>query len=106
MSYKEHTVERLYFHIGEVAQSLGVETSCIRFWEAQFGIEPRRNRAGDRRYNATQIGQLDLIARLVKYFHGQAAKDIIERGQAEAILDILEPGVPELVGVPMKIVSE
>lgn len=106
MSYKEHNIERVYFHIGEVAQSLGVEPSWIRFWEAQFGIEPRRSRSGERRYSVGEIGQLALIARLVKYFHGQAAKDIIEKGQAQQILDILEPEVPELVGAPMRIVSE
>jgi DNA-binding transcriptional MerR regulator len=105
MSYKEDTIERLYFDIGSVAKSLGVETSCIRFWEVQFEIEPRMNRIGHRRYNATQIGQLALIARLVKYFHIQAAKEILENGQAERILDILEPSVGEPVGVPLKIIA-
>ena len=38
MPYKEKPIEKLYYSIGEVAQSLDVNVSLIRFWEKQFDI--------------------------------------------------------------------
>ena len=36
MPYKEKEIEKKYFTIGEVAGSLKVATSLIRFWESEF----------------------------------------------------------------------
>ena len=38
MPYKEKEIEKKYFTIGEVARSLKVATSLIRFWESEFDI--------------------------------------------------------------------
>lgn len=43
MPYKEKPIEKLYYSIGEVAQSLDVNVSLIRFWEKQFSIlQPKK----------------------------------------------------------------
>jgi murein DD-endopeptidase MepM/ murein hydrolase activator NlpD len=49
MPYKEKTIEKLYWSIGEVAEQLGVNTSLIRYWEKEFGtLRPKRTGKGDR----------------------------------------------------------
>ena len=37
MPWKEKTIEKLYWSIGEVAEQLGVNTSLIRYWEKELG---------------------------------------------------------------------
>ena len=47
MPYREKTVEKLYWSIGEVGEELGVNASLIRFWEKQFDtIKPKRTGKG------------------------------------------------------------
>ena len=67
MPYKQRTIEKLYWTIGEVAAELGVNTSLIRYWEKEFGtLRPRRNGKGDRLYTHKDIDQLRRIHHLVK----------------------------------------
>ncbi|MDQ3101050.1 MAG: MerR family transcriptional regulator [Bacteroidota bacterium] len=67
MPYKEKTVEKLYFTIGEVAMELGVNTSLIRYWEKEMGgLKPRRTSKGDRLFERKDIDQLKRIHHLVK----------------------------------------
>jgi len=67
MPYREKTVEKLYWSIGEVGVELGVNASLIRFWEKQFGtIKPRRTSKGDRLYTRKEIDHLRTIQHLVK----------------------------------------
>lgn len=67
MPYRERTVEKLYWSIGEVGEELGVNASLIRFWEKQFGtIKPKRTNKGDRLYTRKEIDQLKRIQHLVK----------------------------------------
>ena len=33
MPYKEKPIEKLYYSIGEVAKTLNVNVSLVRFWE-------------------------------------------------------------------------
>ncbi|MBK7242217.1 MAG: MerR family DNA-binding transcriptional regulator, partial [Flavobacteriales bacterium] len=35
MPYKEKTIGKLYWSIGEVAEQLNVNTSLIRYWEKE-----------------------------------------------------------------------
>jgi hypothetical protein len=45
MPWKEKTIEKLYWSIGEVAEQLGVNTSLIRYWEKEFGkLAPKAHR--------------------------------------------------------------
>lgn len=67
MPYKEKTIEKLYWSIGEVASELGVNTSLIRYWEKEFGsLKPKRTGKGDRLYAKKDIEQLQRIQHLVK----------------------------------------
>jgi DNA-binding transcriptional MerR regulator len=88
MPYKEKTVEKLYWSIGEVASDLEVNTSLIRYWEKEFGmIRPKRTGRGDRLYTRKDIDLLKRIKHLVKEqgFTLNGAKDQLRKGgEAEA----------------------
>ena len=44
MPYKEREIKKKYFTIGEVAKSLKLSTSQIRFWETEFNeLNPKKN---------------------------------------------------------------
>jgi DNA-binding transcriptional MerR regulator len=82
MPYKEKTVERLYWSIGEVADEMGVNTSLIRYWEKEFGmIRPKRTGRGDRMYTSKDIELLKRIKLLVKEqgFTLQGARDQLRK---------------------------
>ncbi len=51
MPYKEKTIEKLYYSIGEVAEMLDVPVSTVRFWENEFDIlKPMKNKKGNRMF--------------------------------------------------------
>jgi len=59
--------EKLYFSISEIADSFGVSTSLIRYWETEFSfLKPHKNSKGDRRFTKQNIEQLQMIYHLVK----------------------------------------
>ena len=92
MPYKEKEIEKKYFTIGEVARSLKVATSLIRFWESEFDIiKPRKNRKGNRQFTQEDIKNVKLIYHLVKDkgFTLQGARDFIAQG-SETVQDKLE----------------
>ena len=92
MPYKEKEIEKKYFTIGEVAGSLNVATSLIRFWESEFDIiKPKKNRKGNRQFTREDIKNIKLIYHLVKEkgFTLQGARDFIDQG-SESIQDKLE----------------
>lgn len=97
------TIQRLYFAPHQVAKALSVETSALRFWEDEFGLQVHRSRHNKRRYTVTDVGRFATIARLVKWFHIPAAKLLMDEGRADGVLDILEPGARESEGTPMMI---
>ncbi|HQV74232.1 MAG: MerR family transcriptional regulator [Flavobacteriales bacterium] len=94
MPYKERTVEKLYWTIGEVAGQLGVNTSLIRYWEKEFGsLRPKRSGKGDRLFTKKEIEQLQRIQHLVKEkgFTLQGAKEQLRNEpptEQEATLDV------------------
>ncbi len=61
-------MDKLYYSIGEVAETLGESVSCIRFWTNSFPKElhPRRTAKGNRQYSAEDIEALREIQYLVK----------------------------------------
>jgi DNA-binding transcriptional MerR regulator len=84
MPYKEKTVERLYWSIGEVAEEMGVNTSLIRHWEKEFGmIRPKRTGRGDRQYTRKDIDLLKRIQELVKEqgYTLQGARELLRRSE-------------------------
>lgn len=87
MPYKERTIEKLYWTIGEVAAELGVNTSLIRYWEKEFGtLSTRRNGKGDRQFTAREIDRLKRIKHLVKDqgFTIQGAREQLRRKEDPA----------------------
>ena len=87
MPYKEKVIEKKYFSIGEVAETLGVATSLIRFWESEFDIiKPKKNRKGNRQFTKEDIKNVKLIYHLVKEkgYTLQGARDFISNGVDEA----------------------
>ncbi len=76
----EDEIAKRYYTIGEVAGLIGVNTSLLRFWEAEFSIiQPRKNRKGERQYTEKDIEQIRMIHQLVKEkgYTLQGAKDYI-----------------------------
>ncbi len=67
LPYKEKTIEKLYYSIGEVARMFKVSTSLIRFWENEFDIlKPKKNKKGNRMFTPADIDNLKIIYHLVK----------------------------------------
>ena len=67
MPYKEKKIEKLYYHIGEVAEMFGVNTSLIRFWEKGFDIiKPKKNKKGNRLFTKKDIENFNILYHLVK----------------------------------------
>jgi DNA-binding transcriptional MerR regulator len=68
MPYKEVTIEKMFYTIGEVAGILGESTSLIRFWANRFDdvIRPHKNKKGNRMFTPGDIENIKLIHHLVK----------------------------------------
>lgn len=67
MPYKEKPITKLYYSIGEVAKSFGVNTSLIRFWEKEFDIiKPKKNKKGNRMFTPQDVDNFKIIFNLVK----------------------------------------
>jgi len=65
--YKEHIVKKIYYTIGELAEMMEIETSCIRFWENEFSwIVPGWNKKGHRLYTIKQANEVLKIHFLIK----------------------------------------
>ena len=87
MAYKEKTIEKKYYTIGEVASMFKVATSLIRFWESEFDIiNPRKNKRGNRQFTKEDIDNLRIIYHLVKEkgYTLQGAKDEIRSSGTSA----------------------
>lgn len=81
MPYKEKTIEKKYYAIGEVAEKFNVATSLIRFWEGEFDIiKPKKNRKGNRQFTKEDIENVRIIYHLVKEkgFTLHGAKDVLK----------------------------
>ncbi len=81
MPYKEKTIEKKYYAIGEVASMFNVATSLIRFWESEFDlIKPKKNRKGNRQFTKEDIENVKIIYHLVKErgFTLQGAKEMLK----------------------------
>ncbi len=79
MPYKERTIEKVYYTIGEVADMFGVNTSLIRYWEKEFEvIKPRKNNKGNRLFTKQDIDNFHLIYNLVKV-RGMTIKGVAKK---------------------------
>ncbi len=100
---KPDTIERQYWTMADAAEALGVTTATIRLYEKTFGLVIGRNRRGDRKLTADQIGQLAIVLRLGVHLKVKSAVELYREGKAEAFLDLKEPKIADPIGVPMKI---
>jgi DNA-binding transcriptional MerR regulator len=67
MPYREKKIEKLYYSIGETAETLGIPISTIRFWENEFDIlKPMKTKKGNRMFTPTDIKNLKIIHHLLK----------------------------------------
>ncbi|MBI3259356.1 MAG: MerR family transcriptional regulator [Ignavibacteriae bacterium] len=59
--------KKLYYSISELSQILDEEQYVLRYWEREFDeIKPRKNRAGNRAYTASDIALIQLIKKLLR----------------------------------------
>ncbi|MDG2312248.1 MAG: MerR family transcriptional regulator [Flavobacteriales bacterium] len=60
-------IQKQYFSISEVASTLGVNASLLRFWEKEFTqIKPKTNARGKRSYTSNDIEIIRSVYVLVK----------------------------------------
>lgn len=60
-------IEKLYYTISEVADTMKLNQSVLRYWESEFAhIQPRKTKKGDRLYTQKDIDDLRLIYHLLK----------------------------------------
>ena len=63
----DHSLDKKYYKIREVAAILEIPATTLRFWESQFTIiKPRRNAHGVRLYTSDDIEVIRLINYLIK----------------------------------------
>jgi DNA-binding transcriptional MerR regulator len=64
---KLHTLTKLYYSIGEVADLFGIAPSQIRYWESEFTqLKPAKNNRGERKYTKKEIEIINDIHELLK----------------------------------------
>lgn len=73
--------QKQYYTIGEVGLMFKVNTSLLRYWESEFGMQLRKNRKGDRYFTPQDIKFLQLVHDLIRRrkFTIEGAKDYIKR---------------------------
>jgi DNA-binding transcriptional MerR regulator len=64
-----------------VADMFNVNTSLLRYWEGEFGMQLRKNRKGDRFFTPLDVKNLQLIHDLVRRrkFTIEGAKDYLKK---------------------------
>jgi len=95
-------IERIYYQPKEAAKALAVRQTALVYYSDKFGLRLHRGHRGDRMYTIRDIGQIAIILRLVKHLNPKAAKAVYKRGDADRVLEILEPQIAEPVGYLMR----
>ncbi len=75
--------QKQYYSIGEVAEMFRVNTSLLRHWEGEFGMDLRKNKKGDRFFRPAEIKTLQIIHDLLRRrkFTIEGAKDYIKKNK-------------------------
>ena len=67
MPYKPPKIEKIQYHISEVAKMFDVNISLIRYWEKEFPIlKPHKDGRGTRYFKPRDIDTLHLIYHMLK----------------------------------------
>ena len=92
---------KIYYSISEVAEMVGEEPYVLRFWEKEFHqLRPRKNRAGNRIYQAKDIERVMRIKRLLHEdgYTIEGARNLLKRNGADAGADPRTGKVRALLG--------
>jgi len=76
--------DKMYYKIGEAAQLVGVKTSVLRFWEAEFDfLKPEKSSTGQRLYTKKEVGLIQEVKRLLyeEKYTLEGVKKRITRGK-------------------------
>jgi len=77
--------DKLFFKIGEVAETVGVEKHVLRFWEHEFEVlKPGKNRAKQRLYQKKDVELILQIKHLLyseKYTLAGAKKKLMKKNK-------------------------
>lgn len=66
-NFRESSPDKMFYTIGEAADTFNVNISLIRYWEKEFSIlKPKRNNKGNRLFTPEDMDNLHLIYYLVK----------------------------------------
>lgn len=91
---------KMYYSISEAAEMIGVEPYVLRFWEKEFPhLRPRKNRAGNRAYQAKDIQNAMQIKTLL-YDQGytiEGARAVLKRDGKQAGADTQPEKTRELI---------
>ncbi|MFZ4858331.1 MAG: MerR family transcriptional regulator [Desulfuromonadaceae bacterium] len=61
--------DKLFYKIGEVAETVGVRTSVLRFWESEFSfLKPVKSSSGQRLYSKNEV---DLLLQVKSLLYGE-----------------------------------
>src|SRR6478735_6906696 len=63
-AFEEDRIEKIYHTVGNVAKAFDCAPSKIRFWCAQFNVNPKRNKHGRRSFQKEDIVKLKTIHHL------------------------------------------
>jgi len=104
---------KIYYSITEIAELTKVKPHVLRYWESEFpALTPRKNRAGNRVYQAKDIKLIFLIKHLLYeegYTIAGAKKKLARKGavdekelplwesRREDLLESLEKGLEDLL---------
>jgi len=81
---------KIYYSISEVAKMVGEEPYVLRFWEKEFSqLKPKKNKAGNRTYQAKDIEKLMRIKRLLHEdgYTIEGARNLLRRDDGDAGTD-------------------
>ncbi|RYY64129.1 MAG: MerR family transcriptional regulator [Chitinophagaceae bacterium] len=79
----EELLKKQYYGIREVSEMFAVNASLLRYWEAAFGLQLRKNRKGDRFFTPQDIKTVQLIHDLLRRrkFTIDGARDFLKRNK-------------------------
>jgi DNA-binding transcriptional MerR regulator len=96
--------KKLFYKIGEVCKTCGIEPHVLRYWESEFRVlSPTKNRAGQRIYREKDLQMIHTIKQLLYeegYTIAGANKKLLEDGSSD--LPLFQKGVK---GVQAKTLS-
>jgi len=64
--FPDQEPQRLYYHIGQIADILGVSTAVVRNWCKWFGIKTLRYHNDDRKFTERELWRLKVIFILLR----------------------------------------